>query len=839
MAWRDLKAGRLRVFFCVAVTAIGISALVALQSFGESLRGSVKNESRVLLGADLRIKARRDTGAEAEAAIEACCSNQPQAVIARRLSFVSMALFPDLGTRLVRVRAIEGGYPFYGDLVTEPGEAAATYQQDNTALVDDGLMRQFGAQVGGLVRIGRNDYRISGRLLRIPGESMTQALVGPRVYIQRDSVDPELLSKGSRVDHDVFVRLADDADIDAAARKMRRELKPFDLDVDTPRDMEESWGRTLGNLNSFLGLLGFVALLLGGIGVASSSHVYAQSRITSIATLRCLGATSRQTLLLFSIEAGAIAVLGAAVGVSLGIVVHTFLPSVVRSFLPVEIARGPAWNAVLRATLVGTMLSLLFALLPLLSLRRVSPAAALRSGLSEKGRRLDPWVLVVLFLLLVLVALVAFRETGDLRWATWFVAALGGGVAVLFLGARALTRGLRRAVRPSWPYTTRQGVSNLFRPENQTTTLLLCMGLASFLVLCVQFCQRSLLDQVELKTRGDQPNLALFDVQDAQLVDVHALLGAHGIDALEDVPVVNMRLLRVNGRTIEEIRADRRSSIPSWVLFREYRSTFRDSLAESESIVNGRFVSRVAEGSSPVPISLEKRIARRLGVGVGEAVTFNVQGLPVECSIAGIREVNWMEPRPNFYAVFPLGVLEEAPKFHVILLRVADETRAATLQRDLIDRFPNISAIDLSGVLRTAEELLSRMAFVLRFMAAFSVVTGIVVLSSTLAMSRAQRTLESALLRTLGAPRRVVLWICAVEYLALGAVATTIGVLLALLSSAGLSIYLFDVPWVPSAAPVALAFVFVAAVTLLVGFQHTRGICDEPPLKVLRSEAAS
>jgi putative ABC transport system permease protein len=297
-----------------------------------------------------------------------------------------------------------------------------------------------------------------------------------------------------------------------------------------------------------------------------------------------------------------------------------------------------------------------------------------------------------------------------------------------------------------------------------------------------------------------------------------------------------MRLSSIKGRSIEELLADKQSHIPSWVLRREYRSTYTDHLRDAEKVVAGAWISRAASSNEPAPISLERDIARDLHVGLGDEIVFDVQGVPVAGRVASLRAVNWRRMQPNFFVVFPAGVLESAPSMGVLLTRVSSSAQSGLLQRQVVQAFPNISVIDLTFVLQTVDAILAKVGFVMQFMALFTVLTGVLVLAGALVSGHFQRVRESVLLRTLGASRGQVHRILAAEYLSLGGLAAVMGILLALAADGALAKWIFHIRFVPASGPLLCALVATPALTVGLGLLMSRGILNQPPLVTLRNE---
>jgi putative ABC transport system permease protein len=838
MAWRDSRGSRARLALYLSAMVLGVAALVAIRGFGDNLTRTVGQEAKTLLGADLKLEGESPFSDSTEALVDSIGGEQ-----SRRVSFASMAYFPATGgTRLSAVRAVEGGFPYYGTLETTPDRASAVYQEQGGALVDGTLLRQFGVSVGDSVRIGAVSYPIAGELERAPGGSSFTSAASPRIYVPRARLDTTLFGRGSRVEYEVFFQFEAGRDLDALIATITPHLDRRDLDIDTVEEEAADWEDGLTDLSRFLGLAGFVALLLGSLGVASAVHVYVQRRLTSIAVLRCLGAKAGRTFRIYLAQAGALGVIGAGLGSTLGVGLQAFVPRLLQDFLPFEVSFALSWTAVGLGMAVGVGVTLLFALWPLLEVRGVSPLQALRTEVEPStGGWRDPARWAVAAAVAAAVTGVALLQAPTWEIGLGYAAGVGAVFGVLGLVARGIVAGVRRFFPTSWAYPWRQGLANLYRPHNQTTVLLLTLGLGVFLITTLVLVERTLLEQIQVAGGEGRPNLVLFDIQNPQVEGVTKAVKDAGAPVLSREPIVTTRLQAVKGRSLEALRQDSTVDV-TWAYERDYRVTYRDDLSESETLVAGEFVGSVAgnpfQTGAAVPISMEREMAHEeLNVGVGDTLTFNVQGRPIKTYLSSLRTVDWQRMGTNYFVVFPEGALERAPQTHVLLSRASDEDMSAAVQRSVVQQYPNVSAIDLSLILSTFQDLFGRLSYVIRFMALFSVFTGLIVLAGAVVVSRYQRAEESVLLKTLGASRNTVQKIMTVEYLFLGTFAAATGLLLALAAAWSLSYFVFNGPFV--GAPLVLLGAFGAAVvvTIGIGLWNSRGLYDRPPMDVLRAEA--
>ncbi|NID08624.1 ABC transporter permease [Fibrivirga algicola] len=831
-AWRDSRRSRQRLLLFMSAIVLGIAALVAINSFGDNLARSIDEQAQELLGADLTVTA--------SAAPSQKMKNLLQGIGAERSSetaFASMVLFPRSGgVRLAQVKALEGRFPYYGTWEVQPASAIAQFRtnSERVALVDDALLVQFGVNVGDSVRVGEVVFRVAGRVLKTPGATAATAAVAPTVFVPATYLNQTgLLQKGSRVNYKYYYKFAKNTDVPALVKRLEPTLDKAGLNSDTVDNRKRQTGRAFADLTRFLNLVSFVALLLGCVGVASAVQLYVKEKITSVSILRTLGASGWQAFLIFLIQTAVMGLGGAVLGAALGSLLQWLMPIVFGSFLPVEVSVAISWPAIGQGIITGLLIALLFAALPLLLIRKISPLRTLRASLEADVSGRDPLRWVVFGLIALFVFGFAYWQTRDWKLAGGFTAGMAVSFLVLTGMGLALMAVVRRFFPRSWSFVWRQSLANLYRPQNQTLILLVSIGLGAFLITTLYLTQTLLLGRVQFSASGQQPNMVLFDIQREQTAGVRDLVTQSGLPVMQQVPIVTMRLESINGRGLAAIRKDTSLHIPEWALNREYRVTYRDSLIASEKLSSGK--SQVMIAGVPA-VTFEDDFMKRLHLKLGDKLTFNVQGAPIETIVGGTRTVDWNRVQTNFLVVFPTGVLEQAPQFSVLMTRVPTTEKSATFQRALVAKFPNVSAIDLGLILKTLDDILSKISFVIRFMALFSILTGLLVLSSSVIISKFQRMQESVLLRTLGASRRQILRITLVEYGLLGLLASLSGIVLSVIGTWVLARYVFEMPYAPTVWPLLAVVGTVTGLTMLIGLLNSRDVLSRPPLEVLRSE---
>jgi len=826
MAWRDSRSQRLRlVIFSLAIVS-GIAALTAIHSLKASVERGIALEAKALLGSDLRVSSRKEIGVDEVGTLSEMASR-----VSREASFPSMMRFlPDGGARLMQVRGIEGDYPFYGKVETRPAGVWEKLREGGGVLVEPAILDQFSAKVGDEVELGGIRLRIFGVVDKPAPRGNRFSGFAPEAYVNLADIESSgLLSQNSMASYQVHLEIPNADGLDSSWLKdtVREDFPDTRWRLETPEDRRENLGDVLDNFQKFLGLIALASLALGAIGVAGAVHAHVTRRIQTIGILRCLGCPGYLAFGIYFAQAMALGLFGALLGAALGIGIQMGLLVALGDELPISVSPSPEWMIVAQTTAMGFAVCCGFALLPLMKIREISPAVTLRSGGSLKGGFLRS--LPVYALLAGLLVMVAHAH--DPNWKR--ALAMVGGMAVAFLALVAVACGLmavtRRVVGPRWPYLIRQGVSNLHRPGNQTLLFLLSLGLGTFLLVTILSAGKLLNDRLSIQQSDESPNLYLIDVQPDQVAGVKEVLEADGLPVLEATPMVTMRIQSIRGVDVGDAE-----DVPRWVARREFRSTYRDTLNFTETLVAGELATEWVDRDGVVPLSLEEKIAKDLKVDIGDEITMDVQGIPIRTKVTSIRRVDWSRFNLNFFMVFPPGVLEDAPGFHVVTTRTPTPTASGDLQRELAGKYANVTAIDLTQILEAVREILGKISTVITILAGFTVLAGFPILIGTLLNGRDVRLKESVLLRTLGASAKQVRIILVIEYAALGMLSALTGVLLAVAANAALATFVLKAsPW-PDAPLLWSAFGTVTMIAVLGGLALSRGVCHHPPLEILR-----
>ncbi|HYB42749.1 MAG TPA: FtsX-like permease family protein, partial [Candidatus Methylomirabilis sp.] len=565
MSWRETRGAHRHFAYLFACIAVGVAALVGVQSFADSLARTVARSAKSLLGADVEIRGTQPLSAAASEVVADLAREGVGATRVREL--VAMAQSgPGTAarTRLVELKAVGSGYPFYGRFLTDPDRPLGELLGRGRALVHPSLLGRLGLAPGDALRIGDADFTISGLILQEPDRSLGAFSLGPRVLIAAADLDRTgLVTLGSRVRYRTLLRLPPGADVEHFRDALARRLPDRGVRVLTYAQAQPGFRRFWTQLTMYLGLTGLVALMVGGIGVAVSVRAFVGEKIAAIAILKCLGAGWRDVFSVYLVQTALLGLAGSAAGAAIGSALQPVLGPILARLLPVPIDLAFSPRAVMSGLAVGVGATLLFSLWPLLEIRRVPPAAILRRQVEPALAGRQPWPAAVL--IAGGLAALALWQAGSWKIGGLFVAGLAAALLVLFLCARLIVALSRRAPRGSLAW--RQGVANLYRPGSQASAVLVSLGLAVMLIVAVALLESSLRREIGYQSGGSAPAFYFVDIQPDQAEPFARLLISQDPGAgPELVPVVRARLQAIDGAPVATDARMRRDDV--WYLTR-------------------------------------------------------------------------------------------------------------------------------------------------------------------------------------------------------------------------------------------------------------------------------
>ena len=832
-AFRDSRKHRVKLVLFMSSIILGIAALVAINSFNENLINDIEDQSAALLGADVVMSANKVAPPELIKRFDEIPGES-----ASELSLFSMAFIPKTGeSQFVNIKAIKGGFPFYGKLNTKPENAAKDYQSSDGALVDNSILLQYGLEIGDTIKLGEINYQVLGRLFNAFGSAGITSSFAPAVYISQKRLEETgLISDGSLINYSYFKKSESEFEVDKWKKENRKDFRAQNMRITTISGRKENLKEAYSSLNYFLNLVALISLLLGCIGVASSVFIYIKTKIPSIAIFRCLGMQRKEAFFIYFMQIFVLGFLGVLIGALLGTLVQLYLPKLFNDFLPFEVTTQISWRSIAEGIGIGTIVTLLFSLLPLTEVWQISPLKTLRSSDDTEGSKLNG----IRFLLYALIVLSLFGYlwflSNSLIVAGAFVLGLIASFLVLFSVASIVIYFVRRFLPKKWSFVFRQGLSNLFRPNNQTRTLIVSMGLGTMILTTLFIIQGLLLSNVGRMESGDQPNVILYGITADQKDTLADLTKSFDMPVIQQVPVVTMKLDGWKGKTKKEWEQDTTIRLERWASNREIRTTYRSTLESTEKLLKGKLYERVNGLQDSIYISLGEDYADGMKLDLEDEMIWNVQGTKIKTYVGSIRAIDYANMNARFFIVFPEGVLEKAPQFQLLITKTSDDAQTASYRSAVVKSFPNISVVDLGSILSTLNGILSKISYVIKFMAAFSILTGLIVLLSSLLLSRFQRVKESVLLRTLGASKKQILRINATEYFILGSLASLTGIGLSLLSAYLIATYqfklAFDIEW----WPILFIFLLITGLTVIIGLLNSREVLQKSPLEILRNE---
>ncbi len=838
MAWRETRAAWRRLLFFFVCIAIGVAAIVALRSVIQSVRGALAHEARSLLAADILLSSNRPwtpavEGALSKAAAAGRILNRTDTV--EMPTLVRPAANPSVA-RMVELRAVQPAFPLYGTIALQGAAYSHALLEGRGALVRPELLAQLGIQVGDAIVIGTQPFTVRGIVLTEPGRQLGAFSLGPRVVIDgADLPSTGLLVLGARAGYQVQLSVPE-AVVEPLAQDLRAALVDDFVSVRSYQRTDDQMGHDFERAENYLSLVGLVIVALGGIGVSSVTRVFVQQKIRTLAILKCLGGTSRRLLAVYLLQVFALGSAGSVLGVALAGGLIALLPRFVGGLAPTlaEARYGLTASAVLQGVGIGTLVSLLFAVVPLLDVRHVKPSLLLRNAAGpRRGIDWPKWTAAIA-VTGALVALVVW-QAGSSRIGLVVCAAFAATALVLHLAGFVLVA----AVRPlghARSFALRHAVRHVVGPGNQTRTILLAVGLGAFFVIGIRALQDDLLRQFAIHVASDAPDMFLIDIQPDQAGALAGFIREQGRAAAAPslIPVLRARVTGVSGR---ELNLERYQDVRGrGSLAREYTVTYRARLAPNEKVVAGAWwgIGRTGEPE----VSIEESLHERFRIDVGDVVRFDVLGRTIGARVTSIRAVEWRDIRSGgFMFVFRPGTFDGAPHTYIApVVGPAHPADRARLQAGIAARFPNVSVIDLREVLDTIGGILSKVTMAITVVGTLVLLSGALILVGAVAMTKFRRVYEAAILRTLGADTQLIATMLVFEYGVLGLLAGTIGAVGAAGLSWSVSRFALDIEWHPAPLVTVAGLAGTAILVTLVGVVASTDVLRHKPLATLRAE---
>ncbi len=830
---REIRSSWRRLLFFFLCIALGVGSVVALRSLIQNLMQAVGTDARALMTADLEISTTNDFSPADIARIESVI-NRSRIVEARNEAITTSSMArpanpANESLRIVELKGVEPPFPLVGEFQLDGGlEFNHKLLENGGALVARILLEDLNVNVGDRIVMGEGEFEIRGSFDQEPGGSSGFRL-GARVFVEKRAFDEAGITRNaSRVRHRILYRTSDNPT--PLVAELREELKGTTVTVQSYRETQERIGEQFARTENYLALTGLLILVLGGVGVWNVSRAFVEQKRKTVAVLKCLGASGNRIIVVYLLQILTLGLIGSVFGVILAQVGLWLIRAQFYAELPENMSSAVAPGTALQGMLLGVMISLLFSALPLLQVRNIKPRLLLRDESNATFRKLDVtrWLIGAISIAGLLG--LAVWQAGSFRVGVFFLTGLALTAACLYLAAVILMWFLRR-FRPSGSFAIRQAINSLYRPGNQTRIILLAVGLGAFVVLAVQSLQTNLVREFDFSRNQRLPTLFFIDVQKSQIGELAAMIESRVGEQPETTPTVRARIAFLNGKPLDFQQAEVRQQ--QGQIGREFAVTYRPNLDVNETVTAGRWWQ-----DDDVPeVSVEETMAVRLSIQPGDSMTFDISGRPVTARVANIRKLDLRNTRTAFVFVFKPGVLESAPQsFAATVLKRIGPTERQRLQREAIGQFPNIQIFDVADIVATVQKLVNNFVLAISFVGTFVILSGILILIGSIALTKSQRIYENAILKTLGTRRLSLASILVAEYGLLGLIAGLIGAVFSGALSYAVSRFILNISWEFEPLLYLAGIGATALLVMVVGAAASFDVLFRKPLATLRSQ---
>jgi putative ABC transport system permease protein len=832
---REIRSSWRRLLFFFLCIAIGVGSVVALRSLVQNLSQAVGGDARMLMTADFEVSSTNDfSPAEIEKVESVLAASN--IIEARNETMTTSAMAKPIDAanesfKAVELKGIEPPFPLVGDFILTGGKPFDFKLLENQgAVVAPVLLDDLNVKVGDKIRIGESEFQIRATFDEEPGGTNGFRL-GARVFVEKKAFDQAGITRGgARIRRRILYRTSDNPT--QLVKNLRETLKGTILTVQSYRETQENLSEQFEKTENYLSLTGLLILVLGGVGVWNVARVFVEQKRKSVAVLKCLGASGTRIITVYLLQILTLGFLGSLFGITLAQAFLWFAEWRFGGILPNGMSYAVHFSVALQGILLGVLISLLFSALPLLQVRSIKPNLLLRDETGEKSRRLDLTKTIIGALCLAGLLALAVWQAGSVKVGAFFLVGLGATSLVLYTAAFVLTLLLKR-IKNFGSFSISQAVNSLYRPGNQTRVILLAVGLGTFVVLAVQSLQSNLIREFDFTRNQKLPSLFFIDIQKSQIEQLKNIVLERTGEAAQTVPTIRARIAFVNGEPFDFQQREVRQQ--QGVIGREFAVTYRTNLDENETLISGDWWT--AENSSEEQVSVEEGMSKTLKVAVGDSITFDVSGRKITARVRSIRKLDLRNTRTAFVFVFRPGMLEKAPQtFVATVLKKVPETNRARLQRKIIDEFPNVQIFDVADIVAAVQKLVANFVLAISFVGSFVILSGVLILIGSIALTKSQRIYENAVLKTLGAKRKTLAAILFAEYGLLGLLAGIIGAGFATVLSYAVSKYLFKIDWEFDFSLIIAGVLITTILVMLVGAIASFDVLFRKPLATLRSQ---
>lgn len=806
--------------FCVGLSLV---TLTAFSGFSKSIHQSLLQDARKLHAADIIIRSYETLSKPLSRAISEYVQDG-RAALARYHEFYTVIRTGDDGASVLsRLKVVEKGYPFYGEVLLQSGRPLHEVLTSGQAVVAPALLDRLGLRMGDAIQVGYTSLTVQDVVLAEPDRPISLFSFGPRVFVAAEDLEAlGLLKTGSRIRHVHLMKVEDTAQTDALAQRLSEIADPEREQVDTFQTARSRVKRFFERFMFFLNLVGIFILVVSGVGIQSTLTALLNEKQYSIAIMKALGATNRHILMHYMIIVLLLGSIGMGGGILVGILIQYGLANLLSAFLPPGTPFLIAWSGMVESVGLGILVLLIFSFLPLYRLKGMHPVMVLRKDVPVLTRR---WPIAAGYGMFALFFFgMVYRHMQDIRFGLYFVAGLSGLVMITMLVTYAMLILIRRKHIQNLAF--RQAVKGLFRKGGSTQTIMVLLTTALCVIFSIYLLEQNL-DATFVKSfPPDSPNLFFLDVQPDQVA-------AFSKTVDEDVlfyPIVRARVTHVNEAAIDR-KAERRKKRDN--LARVFNLTYRNHLLDDELILEGGKLFR--DDWQETQVSVLDTVIDMHPMEIGDTLQFNIQGVPLTARISSIRSRTKGSLRPFFYFVFEKETLQSAPQTLFSALRVPPEN-IGPLQTRVVKRFPNINVIDVSETIRVFAGIMKQLSAIVRGFSALSILAGVLILVSSVFATRAERIAESVYYKILGAKTSFVVKVFSLENLLIALASSVLALVISQVLTYVICRFVLEIDfrmfWRSCLWMVAAAVVLVNGVGIL----SARSILEKKPITYLREQ---
>ena len=822
--FRQIIRSRRQATMFVMCVALSIVTLIALNGFSASVHTSLLNDARSLHAADIIIHSHYDIPPALTKAVRKL-EDDGMVASARVYEFYSMVRTREnRDSLLAKLKVVQKGYPFYGQIVLQSGREFKSELEPGHIIVSQPLLDRLKINIGDQLHVGQALLTVKDVVLQEPDQPVSFYFLGPRIFISADDLERlDLVKKGSRVHHSGLLKVYDEKNINAIVDRLNAVADHDLVTVNTFRSAESGVKRFFDNFLFFLGLIGIFTLLLAGFGIQSTLSAFLKEKEKTIAVMKIVGAKSSFFTRHFIVILSVLGLLGTALGLLGGFVLQQVLHVLFTGLLPPNVRLVISMGSILEGLGLGVLVVALFSFIPLHRLKDLKPLTILQK-VSIRSRKSLPYLITALMIFLFFIGMVLWR-LNDMKTGLYFV----GGVTLLILissFAAEIIFALLKKLKLK-PLVIRQALRGLFRPRNATKPIIITLT-ASLSVLFSIYLIEQNLDATYIKSYPPEaPNLFFLDIQPSQRDDFSRALGLES----EFYPIVRAKITAINGDKIHRKKERQRRGDN---LGRTFNLTYRNYLLKDEVLTKGLTLFQKNWGDLQVSVLDKVMDIRKMAIG--DRIAFKIQGIPLEARISSIRSQTQESLRPYFYFVFPEKTLKEAPQTIFTVVRVA-KNQIGELQTQLVNRFPNVSAIDVTQTLSTFSGVLTKLSLIVRFITLFSIIAGVLIIISSILATRYARIQEAVYYKVLGAKALFVLKVFTLENLFLGLISAGLALLLSQIGSWIICSAIFDIPYAPFMLKSLLMIMGTLILVLTVGLLPSSAILRQKPVVFLREQS--